>query len=133
MISENYDPGQRNQKNDIRILITTDVLAEGVNLHRSNIVINYDLPELGEDYVHRIGRTARAGKSGVAISFACEDYAMNLIDIETYTRRAIPTVSISNDLLIKPNPPVKMKEGRIKPSSKPGGGGRPSALRQSSG
>jgi ATP-dependent RNA helicase RhlB len=71
--------------------------------------------------VHRIGRTARAGKSGAAISFACEDYAMNLIDIEAYTKTTIPTISISNELLSKPNPPVKMKEGRIKPSGKPGG------------
>ena len=107
------------------ILVATDVASRGLHIPDVTHVFNYDLPELGEDYVHRIGRTARAGKSGVAISFACEDYAMNLIDIETYTRRAIPTVSISNDLLIKPNPPVKMKEGRIKPSSKPGGGGRP--------
>jgi len=51
---------------------------------------------------------------------------MNLIDIETYTRHSIPTVSISNDLLIKPKPPVKMKEGRIKPTGKPGGGNRSS-------
>jgi len=85
-------------------------------------VFNYDLPELGEDYVHRIGRTARAGKSGVAISFACEDHAMNLIDIESYTRKAIPTVSISNELLVTPEPPVKMKGGRLKPGAR---GGKP--------
>jgi len=108
------------------ILVATDVASRGLHIPDVTHVFNYDLPELGEDYVHRIGRTARAGKSGVAISFACEDYAMNLIDIETYTRRSIPTVSISNDLLIKPKPPVKMKEGRIKPSGKPGGGHRPS-------
>jgi hypothetical protein len=51
---------------------------------------------------------------------------MNLIDIETYTRHGIPTVSITNDLLIKPKPPVKMKEGRIKPTGRPGGGNRSS-------
>ena len=84
------------------ILVATDVASRGLHIPDVTHVFNYDLPELGEDYVHRIGRTARAGKSGAAISFACEDYAMNLIDIETYTRRSIPTVSISNDLLIKP-------------------------------
>ena len=108
------------------ILVATDVASRGLHIPDVTHVFNYDLPELGEDYVHRIGRTARAGKSGTAISFACEDYAMNLIDIETYTRHSIPTVSITNDLLIKPKPPVKMKEGRIKPTGKPGGGNRSS-------
>jgi ATP-dependent RNA helicase RhlB len=107
---------------EFSILVATDVASRGLHIPDVTHVFNYDLPELGEDYVHRIGRTARAGKSGTAISFACEQYAMNLIDIETYTRRAIPTVSISNDLLIKPNPPVKMKGGRLKP--KPGGGSK---------
>jgi ATP-dependent RNA helicase RhlB len=104
------------------ILVATDVASRGLHIPDVTHIFNYDLPELGEDYVHRIGRTARAGKSGAAISFACEDYAMNLIDIETYTRRSIPTISISNELLVKPNPPVKMKGGRIKP--RPGGGNR---------
>ena len=103
------------------ILVATDVASRGLHIPDVTHVFNYDLPELGEDYVHRIGRTARAGKSGAAISFACEDYAVNLVDIEAYTQRAIPTESITNELLVKPNPPVKMKEGRIKPSSKPGG------------
>ena len=105
------------------ILVATDVASRGLHIPDVTHVFNYDLPELGEDYVHRIGRTARAGKSGAAISFACEQYAMNLIDIESYTRRSIPTMSISNELLIKPNPPVKMKEGRIKPGG--AGGNRP--------
>jgi ATP-dependent RNA helicase RhlB len=101
------------------------VASRGLHIPDVTHVFNYDLPDTGEDYVHRIGRTARAGKSGVAISFACENYAMNLIDIETYTKHAIPTASINNELLIKPKPPEKMKEGRIKPSGKPGGGNRP--------
>ncbi len=96
------------------ILVATDVASRGLHIPDVTHVFNYDLPELGEDYVHRIGRTARAGKSGAAISFACENHAMNLIDIEAYTNKVIPTVSISNDLLVKPKPPVKMKGGRIK-------------------
>jgi len=110
------------------ILVATDVASRGLHIPDVTHVFNYDLPELGEDYVHRIGRTARAGKSGAAISFACEDHAMNLIDIEAYTRKSIPTESISNELLIKPQPPVKMKSGRLKPGArggKPGRGGKP--------
>jgi ATP-dependent RNA helicase RhlB len=108
------------------ILVATDVASRGLHIPDVTHVFNYDLPDQGEDYVHRIGRTARAGKSGAAISFACENYAMNLIDIEAYTKTTIPTMPISNELLSKPNPPVKMKEGRIKPSGKAGGkpGGR---------
>ena len=104
------------------ILVATDVASRGLHIPDVTHVFNYDLPELGEDYVHRIGRTARAGKSGVAISFACEDHAMNLIDIEAYTRKSIPTVSISNELLVKPQPPEKMKSGRLKPGAR---GGKP--------
>ena len=112
------------------ILVATDVASRGLHIPDVTHVFNYDLPELGEDYVHRIGRTARAGKSGAAISFACENHAMNLIDIESYTNRTIPTMAISNDLLVEPKPPVKMKGGRIKPGGRggrPGGGrgGRP--------
>lgn len=61
LVLENYDPRQRNPKNDIRILITTDVLAEGVNLHRSNIVINYDLPWNPTRVLQRVGRVNRVG------------------------------------------------------------------------
>ena len=112
------------------ILVATDVASRGLHIPDVTHVFNYDLPELGEDYVHRIGRTARVGKSGAAISFACENHAMNLIDIESYIRKTIPTVQISEDLLIEPQPPVKMKSGRLKPGAhggkgrggKPGGG-----------
>ncbi len=94
---------------EFSILVATDVASRGLHIPDVTHIFNFDLPELGEDYVHRIGRTARAGNSGHAISFACEDYAMNLMDIETYTRRSIPTIAISNDLLPEPSPPVRMK------------------------
>jgi len=115
------------------ILVATDVASRGLHIPDVTHVFNYDLPELGEDYVHRIGRTARAGKSGAAISFACENHAMNLIDIESYTNRTIPTESISNDLLVEPAPPVKMKGGRIKSAGKSGRGGRPGGGRPGGG
>ena len=112
---------QKFHDNEYSILVATDVASRGLHIPDVTHIFNYDLPELGEDYVHRIGRTARAGKSGAAVSFACEDYAMNLIDIEAYTQKAIPTMSISNDLLVEPKPPVKLKGGRVKPV----GGRRP--------
>jgi superfamily II DNA or RNA helicase len=59
VIIENYDPRHKNQKNDIRILITTDILAEGVNLHRSNVVINYDIPWNPTRVLQRVGRVNR--------------------------------------------------------------------------
>ncbi|MFT5220140.1 MAG: ATP-dependent RNA helicase RhlB [Planctomycetota bacterium] len=114
---------QKFHDGEYAILVATDVASRGLHIPDVTHVFNYDLPELGEDYVHRIGRTARAGKSGAAISFACEDYAMNLIDIEAYTERAIPTVPISNDLLADLKPRVRMKSEKVKPFNK--GPGKP--------
>ena len=65
-------------------------------------VFNYDLPQNSEDYVHRIGRTARAGASGDAVSFACENYVYSLMDIESYIGYSIPTAAITEALLITP-------------------------------
>ena len=98
---------------EFAILVATDVASRGLHIPDVTHVFNFDLPELGEDYVHRIGRTARVGNFGHAISFACEDYAMNLMDIETFTRRSIPTITISNDLLPELSPPVRMKKSRL--------------------
>jgi len=97
---------------EFAILVATDVASRGLHIPDVTHVFNFDLPELGEDYVHRIGRTARVGNFGHAISFACEDYAMNLMDIETYIRHSIPTITISNDLLPELSPPVRMKKSR---------------------
>lgn len=97
---------------EFAILVATDVASRGLHIPDVTHIFNFDLPDIGEDYVHRIGRTARAGNSGHAISFACEEYAMNLMDIEAFTRRPIPTISISNDLLAKLLPPVRMKNSK---------------------
>lgn len=94
------------------ILVATDVASRGLHIPDVTHVFNYDLPDLGEDYVHRIGRTARAGKAGHSISFACEDYAINLLDIESYTGQSIPSMAITNDILAKPKPPVKLKTSK---------------------
>lgn len=83
------------------ILIATDVAARGLHIPDVNYVVNFDLPTDAEDYVHRIGRTARAGASGTAISLICETYAMNIVDIEEYIEHSIPVNRDIADLLFK--------------------------------
>ena len=88
----------------IDILVATDVAARGLHIPAVSHVFNYDLPQDAEDYVHRIGRTARAGASGDAISFACEDTAYYLMDIEKYIGQTIPAAKIEPEMLAKLKP-----------------------------
>jgi len=110
------------QDNKITLLIATDVAARGLHIADVSHVINYDLPQDVEDYVHRIGRTARFGASGIAISFICEHYAYSMPDIETYIGQKIPVNAITANLLadvIKPERrPTKHKsDSQVKRSS----------------
>jgi len=89
---------------EITILVATDVAARGLHIPNVSHVINYDLPQDPEDYVHRVGRTARAGASGDAISFVCETYAFSLMDIEEYIGHKIPVAAATADLIITPAP-----------------------------
>jgi len=95
------------QKGEIPVLVATDVAARGLHIPEVSHIFNYDLPQEQEDYVHRIGRTARAGASGDAISLACEKYSFSLPDIEAYIDHKIPVGSIANSMLAKLSPPVK--------------------------
>lgn len=106
----------------IRALVATDVAARGLHVEDVSLVINFDLPNDAEDYVHRIGRTGRAGASGVAISFACEDYAMSLPEIEKYIGHKIEVSKITNEMLVKPNAPARI-ERKHKPHHKKSGQG----------
>ncbi len=92
---------------ELNLLVATDVAARGLHIPEVSHVINYDLPQDVEDYVHRIGRTARAGAKGEAISFACDEYVFSLPDIEEYIGHKIPVESISPELLIEPKPPIR--------------------------
>ena len=74
--------------------MATDVLARGIDVDEVNYVVNYDLPTQAEDYVHRIGRTGRAGAKGRAISFVTPETQEALADIEKFTKREIPEVRI---------------------------------------
>ena len=83
------------------VLIATDVAARGLHIANVTHVFNFDLPAVAEDYVHRVGRTARAGASGEAHSFACEDTAFYLPDIEAYIGKAIPVQAITEELCVQ--------------------------------
>ncbi len=94
----------RFQRGEIEILIATDVAARGLHIPDVSHVFNYDLPQDAEDYVHRIGRTARLGAEGDAISFACDLYAQALPDIEAFIGQKIPVARIEPELLVAPPP-----------------------------
>ena len=83
----------------LAVLIATDVASRGLHIPDVSHVFNFDLPQDAPDYVHRIGRTARAGADGDAISFACEEYAVSLPEIESYVGHKIPFAPISPELL----------------------------------
>jgi ATP-dependent RNA helicase RhlB len=87
------------QRGDLHILVATDVAARGLHIDGVSHVYNYDLPNDCEDYVHRIGRTARLGAEGDAVSFACDMYAMSLPEIEAYIEQKIPVGQITPELL----------------------------------
>lgn len=82
------------------ILVATDVASRGIHIEGVTHVINFDLPQDPEDYVHRIGRTARAGATGKAISLACEQYVHSLPEIEKFIRMKIPVGMITDEMII---------------------------------
>jgi ATP-dependent RNA helicase RhlB len=89
------------QAGKLPVLIGTDVASRGLHVPGVSHVFNYDLPQDVEDYVHRIGRTARAGAAGDAISFGCEAYVMSLPDIEVFIGRKIPVATFDHEALLK--------------------------------
>ncbi|MCB1773946.1 MAG: ATP-dependent RNA helicase RhlB [Gammaproteobacteria bacterium] len=118
---------------EVSVLVATDVAARGLHIEGVTHVINYDLPEDAEDYVHRIGRTARAGAEGDAISFVCETYAFSLPDIERYIEHKVPVGAISSEMLAEIDPRSRVRiekgdrlerrDGGRRPRNGGGGGG----------
>ena len=139
----------------LKYLVATDVAARGLHVDDLEMVINYDLPNDAENYVHRIGRTARAGKAGKAISLACEKFIYGLESIEKLTHTKIPVAWPDETLLVrdisagkhfrlekehsgrgksrpsKPGRPTKSKDISRK-STKPSPAGKPRKRRESS-
>ena len=108
-ILEQFTEGQ------LDVLVATDVAARGLHIPAVTHVFNYDLPDDCEDYVHRIGRTGRAGATGHAISLACEQYVFNLPAIETYIEHALPVSKYDHDALLTDLPRPKPRQRRHKP------------------
>ena len=114
-------------------LVATDVAARGLHIDDLEMVINYDLPQDIENYVHRIGRTARAGNSGQAISFACERFGKHLDDIESFIAMKIPVETAAAGLFATDNGlehELKMRAHRrpqnsVSPQRSPGRNQRP--------
>ena len=100
------------QRGELPILVATDVAARGLHIPDVTHVINFDLPQDREDYVHRIGRTARIGASGDAISFACEEYVYSLPEIEEFIGQKIPVQAMTEDLLLDFKPPKRLEPRR---------------------
>ena len=117
-------------RGDLDILVATDVAARGLHIPAVTHVFNYDLPDDCEDYVHRIGRTGRAGASGHSISLACEEYALNLPAIETYIGHSIPVSKYNPDALMT-DLPKPLRLTRARPGNGPRRNGPPRNRRRS--
>ena len=104
-----------------RVIVATDVAARGIHVDGISHVINFDLPEQAEDYVHRIGRTGRAGKKGTAISFVCEFGAFNLPEIEKYAEMEVRTIQPEDECFVLPERVKSLKNVREESSPRKGG------------
>jgi len=126
----------------IRVLVATDVAGRGIHIDGVSHVVNYTLPYEAEDYVHRIGRTGRAGATGISVSFACEEGAFYIPEIEAYIGAKLPCTTPEPELLVEPPKgtfnPEKEQYQHKKPeyrsgSGRPGGRSSSSSSRPRSG
>ena len=95
---------------DVPILVATDIAARGIDVSGVSHVVNFELPNVAEQYVHRIGRTARAGASGIAVAFCADDEKPYLRDIERLTRQKITVTPLPEDFLAQAN---RIKQTRV--------------------
>jgi ATP-dependent RNA helicase RhlE len=117
-----------------RVLVATDIAARGIDIDQLPHVVNFDMPNVPEDYVHRIGRTGRAGATGEAVSLVCVDEKQFLADIERLIKQQIPTQVIAGfvpDPHARPEPILQRSQGRGgQRSGANGGGGRHNEARR---
>ena len=100
------------KRGELRVLVATDVAARGLDIDRLPHVVNYELPQVPEDYVHRIGRTGRAGKGGVAVSLVCQAEQPQLIAIQQLLKYPIPLQTIAEFPQVAVKRGVKAKVGK---------------------
>ncbi len=106
----------------VRVLVATDIAARGIDIDQLPHVVNFELPNISEDYVHRIGRTGRAGSEGEAISLVCVDELQYLKDIEKLLKRKIPQERVEGfepDPTIRPEPIKKKSNSRNRSRTRP--------------
>lgn len=119
---------ERLKAGKLSLLVATDVAARGLDIEGLDLVVNYDLPDDTESYVHRIGRTARAGKTGKAVTLACEKFVFNLPAIEKFIGMKIPVAPFDSSLmLVDKSEGIRFhrsSEGRGKAGNRTHGGGR---------
>ncbi len=116
----------------LQVLVATDIAARGIDIDQLPHVVNYDLPNVPEDYVHRIGRTGRAGSTGEAVSLVCIDEKSLLHDIERFIKREISVEVIAGfepDPNAKPQP-IQLRSHEHRTQSRTGRGGNSNASRQ---
>ena len=126
------------KKGDVRILVATDIAARGLDIDQLPHVVNFELPNVPEDYVHRIGRTGRAGNEGEAVSLVCVDEHKLLRDIDRLLKREIPKVVLEG---YEPDPNIKAEpiqngrngKGRSQPRKQAGGRGQSKPAAKKSG
>ena len=117
----------------VRVLVATDIAARGLDIDKLPHVVNYELPHVPEDYIHRIGRTARAGREGEAVSLVCIDEKKLLKDIESLLKTHIEKIHMPGyeiDPRIKAEP---LRQAQPQRSKRPAGGGRNNAHRGNAG
>jgi ATP-dependent RNA helicase RhlB len=109
-------------RGELKILVATDVAARGLHIPEVSHVFNFDLPQDAEDYVHRIGRTARVGATGDAVSLACEEFVYSLPEIQDYIGAPIPVLPVTEELMMTLTHPPR--QPRRPPKKHTGGGNR---------
>jgi len=107
------------KKGQIKILLATDVASRGIHVEDISHVINYDLPQDSENYIHRIGRTARAGKTGRSLSLACEHYVFHLEPVEEMLGYKIPVVWPGDDWYVEDHSRPLRPKRRPQPKRSP--------------
>ncbi|MBU1657845.1 DEAD/DEAH box helicase [bacterium] len=111
------------KKGEVRVLVATDIAARGIDIDQLPHVVNFELPNIAEDYVHRIGRTGRAGNNGEAVSLVCIDEHEYLKNIEKLIKRDIPKTTLQG---FKPDPSIQAEPIQQKSASHQRNGARPS-------